>query len=125
MARSRSRSVDVRHPRLRDGAARILIFKVQPEVTVRVEIVRREGELTSPRHRRRCGRARNRFGLACLFSGMPGDGHPPSRESPMPSLSSIEHPARSAQRSAGRLTADHPGVVKVGKAGGSPRASCT
>lgn len=35
----------------------------------------------------------------------------------MPSLSSIEHPARRVQGSAGRLTAEHPGVVKIGKAG--------
>lgn len=35
----------------------------------------------------------------------------------MPSLSSIEHPARRVQRSAGRLTAEHPGVVKIGRAG--------
>jgi hypothetical protein len=35
----------------------------------------------------------------------------------MPSLSSIEHPVRSVQRSTGRLTAEHPGVVTVGKAG--------
>jgi hypothetical protein len=35
----------------------------------------------------------------------------------MPSLSSIEHPAHRVQGSAGRLTAEHPGVVKAGKAG--------
>jgi Domain of Unknown Function (DUF1206) len=35
----------------------------------------------------------------------------------MPSLSSIEHPIRSVQRSTGRLTAQHPGVVTIGKAG--------
>jgi hypothetical protein len=35
----------------------------------------------------------------------------------MPSLSSIEHPARSVQGSARRLTVEHPAVVTVGKAG--------
>jgi len=35
----------------------------------------------------------------------------------MPSLSSIEHPARSVQRSAGKLATEHPGVVKIGRAG--------
>jgi hypothetical protein len=35
----------------------------------------------------------------------------------MPSLSSIEHPANRVQGSAGRLAAEHPGVVTIGKAG--------
>ncbi len=35
----------------------------------------------------------------------------------MPLLSSIHHPVKSAENPVGRLTAQHPGVVKIGRAG--------
>ncbi|MGZ6986977.1 MAG: sodium-dependent transporter, partial [Ilumatobacteraceae bacterium] len=35
----------------------------------------------------------------------------------MPLLSSIHHPVKSAENPVGRLTAQHPGAVKIGRAG--------